>query len=248
MPDMKRIFTLIELLVVIAIIAILAAMLLPALQQARERARLVHCLNNLKTCGSFAQYYATDNNDWAPFAYSSASGVAAHSGYSPYYCGTWYTMMGTYAGYKKYSVDQVSAVSGSFVSIRQPGPFSCSGRKDQTSARYGAKMDYSISINAAGYNVSGIPGGKQMKWSQFRRPGWKVWNVDVRAASHPIFINMKGVNFDPLIWTHMGGKTVPMVFMDGHTGTFSVGQVRTFNLSSPWKEYLKSPFYYGNDG
>ena len=56
----SRSFTLIELLVVIAIIAILAAMLLPALQQARERAKTANCISNLKNVGVAVHDYSAD--------------------------------------------------------------------------------------------------------------------------------------------------------------------------------------------
>ena len=62
----RRKFTLIELLVVIAIIAILAAMLMPALQKARERSNLTTCLNNLKTVGQCMNMYANDFFGWPP--------------------------------------------------------------------------------------------------------------------------------------------------------------------------------------
>jgi prepilin-type N-terminal cleavage/methylation domain-containing protein/prepilin-type processing-associated H-X9-DG protein len=57
-------FTLVEVLVTIAIVAILAAVLLPAIQQAKERAKRIQCLNNLHQIGVAQYNYAADHDGW----------------------------------------------------------------------------------------------------------------------------------------------------------------------------------------
>lgn len=93
---MKKSFTLIELLVVITIIAILAAMLLPALSAARERARAANCTGNLKQLGLCYQMYMDDNNGYVPGCHDGTNYTPAYTrgGWAYYFLSAQYMAAG----------------------------------------------------------------------------------------------------------------------------------------------------------
>ena len=129
-------FTLIELLVVIAIIAILAAMLLPALNQARAKAREASCNSNLKQIGSVMNFYLDDYAEYFPACTPSVD---------PSQAGRWQDMLLPYLYGIQPSTDAY------IVNNVPRGVFACPGRTGEGTYKY---MHYGINYFIAGSSAA----------------------------------------------------------------------------------------------
>ena len=226
-------FTLIELLVVIAIIAILAAILLPALNSARERGRAASCINNLKQMSNALSLYHDDNDNYNTYSCFFDKGRKQD---------VWHTTLLPYLGVSNVSVDRSRGVNsyreevllcpsqpaeeyirpaGYFCSYtingRERGTSSTSGNRffgyfdsNNTNPQYKMNQIKNPSVIMAITDTSARKGDGTFAYT---RTNAAVWSWDGSMADANALLT-KGIDV-------RHGKSANFTYFDGHVGAFT---------------------------
>ncbi|MEX1039702.1 MAG: DUF1559 domain-containing protein [Pirellulaceae bacterium] len=216
MPSSRRLgFTLVELLVVIAIIGVLVALLLPAVQQAREAARRMQCTNNLKQIGLALHNY-TDTYQSLP---STIYGVRTHSFWVPLA-----PFMEQQAFYDQYDFNVTYSNANNIALIRQapmPG-IRCPSGSVQTNT-IANNADRNLNPTTHYYGIQGPIGENALTVTQYEQ----YTNLDNPVASQGVFTMCSDANRNAINFA---------AITDGLSNTIAIGEI-SFNAFTGYREY-----------
>lgn len=215
---MKKLFTLIELLVVIAIIAVLAAMLLPALNKAREAAQKIKCANNLLQVGKANAMYLDDNEDQ----------ICPHQNGGPEGNGGRYfqlarpsqSLLGGYLGNTEQSPPRFCGIA--FYSNNARDPLACPTMSSQPAE--GKNTSYAYALNHNFSNHKSFSGRGYTKYTLVKMPSRtcfvsEIDNCGLFRIIYKTTIVSTNDGTGPVEFRHSGGANV--AFLDTHVDWLS---------------------------
>ncbi len=236
---MKKHFTLIELLVVIAIIAILAAMLLPALNQAREKAKENNCRGNLKDIGLTLLLYIDSQNDFIP---------ASNGNFDSSSKGKWQDVLYSFnLGKAPYNYIYAGGDSSKLSPL---GVFACPSSSKpysgvDVSNHYGINSLTHYSGTGRGF-ASKNDGSVDMKLGSIKSPSRRAAVFDIDRLSAGGYPDGSAYQKSILIqntnnWRHRNNGGINVLFADGHVET-----VAEKAIPSAWNTAGVDGHFWGN--
>ncbi len=201
-------FTLIELLVVIAIVGIIAALLMPALHQSREKGKDINCRSNLKQIGSAMVAYMGDYEDYIPCGFDSSTG-AVFSGYVTNSNWVWWSRLAPYLN---------STANYIYLNTPSSRVYFCS--KDLSRPPETAKM----SSYAVSSRLQTMGSGVVRHWKiiNVKKPAGAMFALDFFEHTYGTYNNGSASGQAIKIW-HGRGNNV--LFLDAHVDNITKNEL-----------------------